>query len=46
MTDLTDQNEDLPTCEVSDEALEIAVGNVTAGNFTLAACTGWSMCAA
>ena len=30
--------------DVSDEAIEAAVGNVRAGNYTLAACTGVSVC--
>ncbi|HEY6701815.1 MAG TPA: hypothetical protein VI137_13560 [Pseudolabrys sp.] len=30
--------------DVSDEAIEAAVGNVRAGNYTLAACTGLSVC--
>jgi hypothetical protein len=37
--------EDLLTHEVSDEALEAAGGNnEVAGNYTLAACTGLSVC--
>jgi hypothetical protein len=36
--------EDLLTYEVSDEALETAGGNEIAGNYTLAACTGLSVC--
>ena len=36
--------EDLLTYEVSDEALETAGGNEIAGNFTLGACTGLSVC--
>ncbi len=36
--------EDLLTHEVSDEALEAAGENETAGNYTLAACTGLSVC--
>jgi hypothetical protein len=50
MTKMTiglDQNEEiLLTCEVSDEALESAGGggNEIAGNFTLGACTGLSVC--
>jgi hypothetical protein len=40
-----DQNEEiLLTYEVSDEALESAGGNEIAGNFTLGACTGLSVC--
>ncbi|HEY6860397.1 MAG TPA: hypothetical protein VI358_11500 [Pseudolabrys sp.] len=30
--------------EVSDDALETAGGNEIAGNYTLAACTGLSVC--
>ena len=30
--------------DVSDEAIEAAVGNVRTGNYTLAACTGLSVC--
>jgi hypothetical protein len=48
MTKMTiglDQNEEiLLTYEVSDEALESAGGNEIAGNFTLGACTGLSVC--
>jgi hypothetical protein len=36
--------EDLLTYEVSDDALETAGGNEIAGNYTLAACTGLSVC--
>jgi len=36
--------EDLLTHEVSDEALEAAGGIEAAGNYTLAACTGLSVC--
>jgi hypothetical protein len=36
--------EDLPACEVSDEALEAAGVNEVVGNYTLAACTGLSEC--
>lgn len=36
--------ENLPTYEVPDEALETAAGNEIAGNYTLAACTGLSVC--
>ncbi|MGB8897093.1 MAG: hypothetical protein WA322_05915 [Pseudolabrys sp.] len=36
--------EDLLTCEVSDDALETAGGNEIAGNYTLTACTGLSVC--
>jgi hypothetical protein len=48
MTKMTvghDQNEEiLLTYEVSDEVLESAGGNEIAGNFTLGACTGLSVC--
>ena len=40
----TPAEEDLPTCEVSDEALEAAGANEVVGNYTLAACTGLSEC--
>jgi hypothetical protein len=36
--------EDLLTYDVSDGALETAGGNEIAGNYTLAACTGLSVC--
>jgi hypothetical protein len=36
--------ENLLTYEVTDEALETAGGNEIAGNYTLAACTGLSVC--
>ena len=43
---MTDQNEkNLLTYEVSDEALEIAAGTAKEeANFTLGACTGLSEC--
>jgi hypothetical protein len=48
MTDVTvglEQNEQhLFSCEVSDEVLETAGGKETAGIYTLAACTGLSVC--
>jgi hypothetical protein len=48
MTEMTmklEQNEEnLFIYEVSDEALESAGGNEIAGNFTLGACTGLSVC--
>jgi hypothetical protein len=40
-----DQIEELPTLEVSDEALEAAAGNEKAG-YTLAYCSGLSVCPA
>jgi len=40
----TSNEEDLLTHEVSDEALEAAAGNEVVGNYTLAACTGLSVC--
>jgi hypothetical protein len=43
-TNIEKHEESLLTYEVSDEALEIAVGNTVAGNYTLAACTGLSVC--
>jgi hypothetical protein len=36
--------EGLLTYEVSDDALETAGGSEIAGNYTLAACTGLSVC--
>jgi hypothetical protein len=42
----TSREEDLLIREVSDEALEAAGGNDVAGNFTLADCTGLSVCPA
>jgi hypothetical protein len=36
--------ENLLSYEVPDEALETAGGNEIAGNYTLAACTGLSVC--
>ncbi len=39
-------DENLLTYEVSDEALETAGGNEIAGNYTLGACTGLSVCPA
>jgi hypothetical protein len=47
MTIVLDQNEeDLIINEISDEALETAVCNAheKAGNYTLAACTGLTVC--
>jgi hypothetical protein len=41
----TSREEDL-LIQVSDEALEAAGGNDVAGNFTLADCTGLSVCPA
>ena len=38
--------ENFLTYEVSDEALETAGGNEIAGNYTLAACSGLSVCPA
>jgi hypothetical protein len=40
----TFNEDDLLTYEVPDEALETAGGNAIAGNYTLAACTGLSVC--
>jgi hypothetical protein len=41
----TERNEEsILGYEISDEALETAVGNIIAGNYTLAACTGLSVC--
>ncbi len=36
--------EDLLTYDVSDDALETGGGNEIVGNYTLAACTGLSVC--
>jgi hypothetical protein len=36
--------ENLLTYQVSDEALETAGGNEIAGSYTLASCTGLSVC--
>jgi hypothetical protein len=45
-TTLDQTEEDVLTCEVSDEALEATAGTgkETAGNYTLGACTGLSVC--
>jgi hypothetical protein len=43
-TNIEKNEESLLTYEVSDEALETAVGSTIAGNYTLAACTGLSVC--
>ena len=40
----TFDDDNLFTYEVSDEALETAGGYEHAGNYTLAACTGLSVC--
>jgi len=41
----TERNEkSILVYEISDETLETAVGNIIAGNYTLAACTGLSVC--
>jgi hypothetical protein len=41
----TERDEDsILVYEISDEALETAVGKIIAGNYTLAACTGLSVC--
>ena len=40
----TSNEEDALNYEVSDEALETVGGNEVAGNYTLAACTGLSVC--
>lgn len=39
-------DENFLTYEVSDEALETAGGNEIAGNYTLGACSGLSVCPA
>lgn len=43
-TNIEKNEESLLTYEVSDEALETAVVSIIAGNYTLAACTGLSVC--
>ena len=40
-----DQIEELPACDVTDEALEAAAGTEKAG-YTLAYCSGLSVCPA
>jgi hypothetical protein len=47
-TNIDQREEDIFTCEVSDEALEAAAGTVTAkaGAFTLAFCSGLDSCPA
>ena len=40
----TNEDNNLLAYEVSDEVLEIAGGNEIAGSYTLAACTGLSVC--
>ena len=40
----TSNEEDLVTLEVSDEALESAGSGQIVANYTLAACTGLSVC--
>ena len=44
LSSLDDEN--LLSYEVSDEALETAAGNEIAGNYTLGACSGLSVCPA
>jgi hypothetical protein len=39
-------DEEISTFEVSDEALEAAAGKDKAGNYTLAYCSGLSVCPA
>ena len=39
-------DEEIPTFEVSDEALEAAAGKDKAGSYTLAYCSGLSVCPA
>ncbi|MGB8183990.1 MAG: hypothetical protein WCF37_03120 [Pseudolabrys sp.] len=43
-TNIEKNEENLLTYEASDEAVETAVGSIIAGNYTLAACTGLSVC--
>jgi len=40
------EEDDLLTLDISDEALETVGGNEVVGNFTLGACTGLSVCPA
>ena len=44
--DLGQAEEAILTCEVSDEALETAADQDRAGNYTLAYCSGLSVCPA
>ena len=47
MTETTmgiEQTEEIFAFEVSDEALEAAAGTENAANYTLAACSGLSVC--
>jgi hypothetical protein len=47
MSDTTivlDQTEEILTFEISDEALETAAGNETAGRYTLYYCTYLQLC--
>jgi len=44
--DLGKAEEAILICEVSDEALEAAAGKDKAGNYTLAYCSGLSVCPA
>ena len=46
MRSLSTLDENFLTYEVSDEALETAGGNEIAGNYTLGACSGLSVCPA
>jgi hypothetical protein len=46
MMTLSSNQENLLIYEVSDEALEMAGGHEIAGNYTLASCTGLSVCPA
>ncbi|HEV8464500.1 MAG TPA: hypothetical protein VGQ63_05800 [Pseudolabrys sp.] len=39
-----DQTDAILTCEVSDEALEIAAGDGRAGHYTLYFCTALDLC--
>ena len=45
MLDIVNTDEEILAFDVSDEALEIATGKVSdKANYTLAACTGLSVC--
>jgi hypothetical protein len=39
-----ENREEVLTYDISDEALDRAVGDIVAGNYTLGACTGLAVC--
>ena len=43
-TNIRQEEENLLSYDVSDEAIEAAAQNMAAGKYTLAACTGLSVC--